>query len=270
MSALPLAAPACWSATRGEDWQARVAHAFSRAAPRYAERAVAQRIMAEPLRSRLPGHAERVLDLGCGPGELTAQLAGRFGAGCTVIGLDLAPGMLEVAHRTHGDAARWLCGDAAALPLEEASQELVVSNLAIQWCPDLDAVMAELRRVLRPGGRALVNTLGPGTLAEVGRAWSRPGRPAGLLTFRDAACHRRAARAAGFCRIDCQERAVRFHYPDLAAVMASIKGVGAQTSRPEGRLTRADLARATRRFETQREPEGLPVTYRLLTLELET
>ncbi|WP_280549554.1 methyltransferase domain-containing protein [Halomonas sp. 11-S5] len=268
MSALPLAIPAGRNAPRGDDWQARVARAFSRAAPHYAERAVAQRIMAEPLLSRLPARAGRVLDLGCGPGEMTASLAGRFGAGCTVIGLDLAPGMLEVARHTHGDAARWLCGDAAALPLGEASQDLVVSNLAIQWCPDLDAVMAELRRVLRPGGRALVNTLGPGTLAEVGQAWSRPDPPAGLLAFRDAACHRRAARAAGFRRLDCRERALRFHYPDLAAVMASIKGIGAQTSRPGGRLTRADLARAARRYETQREPEGLPVTYRLLTLEL--
>ncbi|MCL7940835.1 methyltransferase domain-containing protein [Halomonas sp. ATCH28] len=268
MTTLPLAATASRSAAPGNDWQARVARAFSRAAPRYAERAVAQRIMGGMLRSRLPERAERVLDLGCGPGEMTAHLAGHFGGGCTVIGLDLAPGMLEVARRTHGDTARWLCGDAAALPLGDASQDLVVSNLAVQWCPDLDAVMAELRRVLRPGGRALVNTLAPGTLAEVGRAWSRPGKPAGLLTFRDAARHRQAARAAGFPRILVDATTQRFHYPDLPAVMASIKGIGAQTSRTGARLTRADLARAERRYETQREPEGLPVTYRLLTLEL--
>ncbi|PRY71960.1 methyltransferase domain-containing protein [Halomonas ventosae] len=268
MSVLPLATLASRSMPPGDDWRARVARAFSRAAPRYVERAVAQRIMAEPLLSRLPARAERVLDLGCGPGEMATALADRYGAECRVTGLDLAPGMLEVARQAHGDAALWLCGDAATLPLGDASQDLVVSNLAIQWCPDLDAVMAELRRVLRPGGRALVNTLGPGTLAEVGLAWSRPDQPAGLLAFRDATCHRQAARAAGFDRLGCRTRAMRFHYPDLAAVMASIKGIGAQPSRPGGRLTRADLARAARRYETQREPEGLPVTYRLLTLEL--
>ena len=209
-----------------------------------------------------------MLDLGCGPGEMTAQLAGRFGGGCTVIGLDLAPGMLEVARRTHGDAARWLGGDAAALPLEDASQDLVVSNLAIQWCPDLEAVMAELRRVLRPGGRALVNTLGPGTLAEVGRAWARPGRPAALIDFHGRDRHLAAARLAGFDRVSVTASRMRFHYPDLAAVMASIKGIGAQVSRPAGHLTRADLARARRRYESLREPTGLPVTYHLLTLEL--
>ncbi|MGM0984718.1 MAG: malonyl-ACP O-methyltransferase BioC [Pseudomonadota bacterium] len=269
MTALSLSTPDSRSALPGDDWQARVARAFSRAAPEYTERAVAQRIMAEPLLSRLPERAERVLDLGCGPGEMAAQLAERFGIGCTVIGLDLAPGMLEVARRTHAHAARWLCGDAAALPLEDASQDLVVSNLAIQWCPDLDAVMAELRRVLRPGGRALINTLGPGTLAEVGQAWSRPGQPAGLLGFRDAARHHAAVRGAGFRHLDCHEQIARFHYPDLTAVMASIKGVGAQTARPGGRLTRADLARAALRYEALRQPEGLPVTYRLMTLELD-
>ncbi|APE31914.1 SAM-dependent methyltransferase [Halomonas aestuarii] len=274
--ASPLAVPADDTATRthaladDDGWQARVARAFSRAAPCYAERATAQRAMARTLLARLPGRAGAVLDLGCGPGEMAAQLADRYGTACRVTGLDLAPGMLGVARQSHGERIGWLCGDAAALPLLEASQDLVVSNLAIQWCPDLDAVLCELRRVLRPGGRALINTLGPGTLAEVNFAWSYPGRPAALLAFRDAGDHRRSARAAGFRRVDCRERPVRFHYPDLAAVMASIKGVGAQVARPGARLTRTDLARARRRFEALRDPEGLPVTYRLLTLELGT
>lgn len=263
-------ASAAQAPAKDAGWRGRVARAFSRAAPHYAERASAQRAMAARLLERLPARAETVLDLGCGPGEMAADLETRFGATCRVTGLDLAPGMLDEARRRHGEGVRWLCGDAAALPLAEASQDLVISNLAIQWCPDLDAVLAEARRVLRPGGRALINTLAPGTLAEVSHAWSHPDRPAALLAFRDAGEHRRAARAAGFRRIDCRERAARFHYPDLAAVMASIKGVGAQVARPGARLTRADLARATRRFEALREPEGLPVTYRLLTLELST
>ena len=258
------------ASTEQAGWRGRVARAFSRAAPHYAERASAQRAMAATLLERLPARAEAVLDLGCGPGETAAGLKERFGSTCRVTGLDLAPGMLDEALRRHGEGVRWLCGDAAALPLAEASQELVVSNLAIQWCPDLDAVLAEVKRVLRPGGRALINTLAPGTLAEVSHAWSQAERPAALLAFRDAGEHRRAAWAAGFRRVDCREHAARFHYPDLAAVMASIKGVGAQVARPGARLTRADLARAARRFEALRDDHGLPVTYRLLTLELST
>ncbi|SDO32264.1 pimeloyl-CoA biosynthesis protein BioC [Halomonas shengliensis] len=250
------------------DWQRRVARAFSRAAPRYDRLAVAQHAMGETLWARLPAHADATLDLGCGPGHWSARLADRFGEGGAVTGLDLAPGMLEEARRRHGERIRWLCADAAALPLPDGRLDLVFSNLALQWCPDLESVLAELHRVLRPGGRALINTLAPGTLAEVAAAWSRPGRPAALLGFRDAARHAEEAHHAGFSRVEVEAHTQRFHYPDLAAVMASIKGVGAQAARGKG-LTRADLARATRRYEALREPEGLPVTYRLLTLELE-
>ncbi len=141
----------------------------------------------------------------------------------------------------------------------------MVSNLAIQWCPEPDTVLDELARVLRPGGRALINTLAPGTLAEVGQAWARP---AALLDFRDAARHRRAAHGAGFRRVEVKERIERFHYPDLSAVMASIKGVGAQVARSGARLSRADVARAARRYEALRTEAGLPVSYHLLTLDL--
>ncbi|WP_016854527.1 malonyl-ACP O-methyltransferase [Halomonas smyrnensis] len=248
------------------DWRARVAHAFSRAAPHYHERARAQQAMAERLIARLPDRAGAVLDLGCGPGDLTAELARRYGDGATIHGLDLAPGMLTEARCRHGEGIDWLCADAADLPLPSGRLDLAVSNLAIQWCPDLGTVLAELARVIRPGGRALINTLAPGTLSEVGQAWQRPGA---LLDFRDAGHHRRAAHEAGFRRGEVTERIERFHYPDLSAVMASIKGVGAQVARDGARLSRTDVARAARRYEALRTEDGLPVSYHLLTLDLE-
>lgn len=256
-------------------WQRRVAHAFSRAAPDYERLARAQRVMGETLWARLPVCAPgstpwRALDLGCGPGHWSARLVERVGHSGKVIGLDLAPGMLETARRTHGGdpRLRWLCADAAALPLPDASLDLVFSNLAIQWCPNLTAVLSELHRVLRPGGRALINTLAPGTLAEVGHAWSRPGETPALLPLLGRQHHLAATRLAGFRRVAVDQQRLGFHYPDLAAVMASIKGVGAQTARPGGRLSRADLARAQRRYEALREPHGLPVSYQLLRLDL--
>ncbi|SEM96937.1 methyltransferase domain-containing protein [Halomonas caseinilytica] len=251
------------------DWRARVAHAFSRAAPHYASRATAQHAMGEHLLPHLPDKAECLLDLGCGPGELTVRLARHYADHQRIEGLDLAPGMLDEARRRHSEPIRWVCGDASMLPHTDASFDLVISNLAIQWCRDLDRVLGEIRRVLRPGGRALLNTLAPGTLHEVNQAWSQPGRPAALLDFHDAARHRLAARRAGFRRVVLEQREERFHYPDLNAVMASIKGVGAQVARPGKRLTRQDLTRARHRYEGLREAPGLPVTYHLLTLILE-
>ncbi len=248
-----------------DTWRSRVAHAFSRAASRYAILAGAQLSMGEALWRHLPLRATAILDLGCGPGHWSARLASRYGQNARVTGLDLAPGMLAKARDDHGECIRWLQADAGALPLDDATQDLVFSNLAIQWCPDLDVVLSEVQRVLRPGGRALINTLGPDTLGEVAHAWSS----SGLLGFRSREQHLASARLAGFNGIRLEERVERFFYPDLAAVMASIKGIGAQTARPDARITRADLAHANRRFEALREPQGLPVSYTRLTLILD-
>ncbi|TDX22974.1 malonyl-CoA O-methyltransferase [Modicisalibacter xianhensis] len=257
--------PTGWQTHADADWRRRVAHAFSRAAPRYVELASAQQAMGELLWRRLPPRAGTVLDLGCGPGHWTARLSQHYQR--CAIGLDLAPGMLIEAQRRHGRQGYWLCGDATALPLKNHSIELMFSNLAIQWCCDHNALFTELYRVLKPGGRALLNTLVPGTLKEVSYAWDRPGQSAAVRQFTDTPTLIHSARCAGF-EADAEQVAKRFHYPDITAVMASIKGVGAQTARAGARLTRSHLAQATRRYETLREDAGLPVTYQCLTLEL--
>ncbi|WP_240724887.1 methyltransferase domain-containing protein [Onishia niordana] len=251
-----------------DEWRQRVARAFSRAAPRYSELATAQQTMGQALWQRLPDQASHILDMGCGPGHWTARLADHYAASDTqprVLGLDLAPGMLDKARAEQGEHLDWLCGDAACLPLADQRLDLVFSNLAIQWCPDVNAVFTEVYRVLQPGGRALINTLGPGTLGEVGWAWSRPNA---LLNFQTPQILEQAALRAGFTEIALEQAQERFHYADLTAVMASIKGVGAQLSRPTACLTKRDLAHAKQRYEQLREIQGLPVTYQRLMIEL--
>ncbi|WP_062359934.1 methyltransferase domain-containing protein [Vreelandella aquamarina] len=246
-------------------WQERVARAFSRAAPRYDTLASAQRDIGEALWQTLPERSHHVLDLGCGTGYWTQRLASHY-PNATITGLDLAPGMLAHAQAQYGDAIRWQQGDAAALPLSDASVDLVFSNLAIQWCPDIGAVMQELARVLVPGGQARITTLLPGTLSEVATAWQRP---EALLQTPDASTVQRAIQQSGL-RLTQHTRAQRrFFYSDMNAVMASIKGVGAQVARPNARLTRQALINAQARYESLRTPQGLPVSYQCFTLHLE-
>ncbi|CDG51481.1 MULTISPECIES: methyltransferase domain-containing protein [Halomonadaceae] len=246
-------------------WQARVAHAFSRAAPRYDVLATAQRHIGEKLWGSLPPHAFNVLDMGCGTGYWTQRLAERY-PNARITGLDLAPGMLEQARQHHGESIHWQPGDAAALPFGKHAFDLVFSNLAVQWCPDIGAVMAELYRALTPGGQAHITTLLPGTLKEVARAWQRP---EALLQTPDRASVERAIGESGLTITRQTATVERFYYPDLKAVMASIKGVGAQIARPQASLSRRDIAAARARFEQLRQPEGLPVSYHCLTLQLE-
>tara|TARA_R110002049_G_scaffold160715_2_gene325745 strand:+ start:1981 stop:2763 length:783 start_codon:yes stop_codon:yes gene_type:complete len=247
------------------NWQARVAHAFSRAAPRYDALATAQRHIGEMLWGSLPPLAFNVLDMGCGTGVWTQRLAERYPC-AQITGLDLAPGMLEQARQRHGESIHWQPGDAAAQPFDKRSFDLVFSNLAVQWCRDIGAVMAELYRILTPGGLAHITTLLPGTLEEIAFVWQRP---EALLQTPDRASVERAIDESGLTIARQAATVERFYYPDLKAVMASIKGVGAQIARPQASLSRNDIAAAQARFEQRRQPDGLPVSYHCLTLQLE-
>ena len=118
-----------------------------------------------------------------------------------MIALDLAEGMLREA-RTPPEAAATLpvesAADAAALPLRDASVDLVFSNLMLQWCQDPDAVFGECRRVLKPGGLLTFTTFGPDTLVELRRAWAAADDAhARQPVHRHARSRRRAGAIAG-------------------------------------------------------------------------
>ena len=111
----------------------------------------------------------RVLEVGCGPGRLSIRLARQHGLDVT--GLDLDPAMIgraraNAAHPGNG-GDRWpsfLIGDVAALAFPDGSFDLVVSTLSMHHWADPTAGLAEIGRVLRPGGRALVWDFRPGTV----------------------------------------------------------------------------------------------------------
>jgi demethylmenaquinone methyltransferase/2-methoxy-6-polyprenyl-1,4-benzoquinol methylase len=91
-----------------------------------------------------------VVDLACGTGDL-ACLAASAGARI-VVGLDLTLSMLTLAR--HRDArVRFVTGDMDAVPLGDASVDLVTTGYGLRNVPDLDSALAEIARVLRPGGR---------------------------------------------------------------------------------------------------------------------
>jgi demethylmenaquinone methyltransferase/2-methoxy-6-polyprenyl-1,4-benzoquinol methylase len=112
---------------------------------------------------------DRVLDACCGTGDL-AVAAGR--AGGTVTGLDFSPAMLERARRKL-PAATWVEGDLLALPFEAGSFEAATVGFGVRNVADLERGLAELRRVLVPGGRVAVLeiTQPRGLLAPFYRLW---------------------------------------------------------------------------------------------------
>ncbi|MGE3510331.1 MAG: class I SAM-dependent methyltransferase [Vicinamibacterales bacterium] len=100
------------------------------------------------------GH--RVLDVGCGTGVLACAAAERTGSDGVVVGLDPSPQMLAVARRKPC-RVEWREGRAEALPFTDGSFDAVVSQAAITFFDPPETALAEMLRVLRPGGRLAVH-----------------------------------------------------------------------------------------------------------------
>ncbi|RMF02717.1 MAG: methyltransferase domain-containing protein [Chloroflexi bacterium] len=98
---------------------------------------------------------QRVLDVACGTGVLACAAAERVGAQGEVIGLDINEGMLAVARRK-APHIEWQSGPAEDLPFENYSFDAVVSQFGLMFFEDRQAALAEMKRVLRPGGRLAV------------------------------------------------------------------------------------------------------------------
>lgn len=101
-----------------------------------------------------PEPAMRVVDLGCGPGELTKELHVHLNARETV-GIDNSQAMLEKAAALAGDGLRFEFGDIAAFTAD-GGYDLVFSNAALQWVPDHPALLARLTAAVDEGGQFAV------------------------------------------------------------------------------------------------------------------
>lgn len=118
-----------------------------------------QRARTRALLGAQPG--DRVLDLGCGPGHLTTELAADLGPDGRVVGLDRLAGMVDATRARAGDAGvadrcAVALADATALPLADGVCDGAVVVQVLEYVLDVARALTELHRVLRPGGRAVL------------------------------------------------------------------------------------------------------------------
>jgi malonyl-CoA O-methyltransferase len=216
---------------------------FDRAARSYDAAAVLQHEVEARLQERLDAlktEPARILDVGAGPGRGALQLQQKYPT-AQVIALDLSPEMLRAAKRNQGWFARLrrplhvVCASAEQLPLPERSVDLLYSNLCMQWVPQLQPLLQEWRRVLKPGAMLLVSSFGPDTLSALRAAWASVDDLPHVNQFFDMHTLGDALLAQGFRDPVLESDRFTLRYPDLASLLKELKAIGA---------TNADQARA--------------------------
>ena len=159
----------------------------------------------------------KVLDAACGTGNLSLPAA-RHGA--TVTGVDIAPNLLEQARATaaaEGLTARFDEGDAEALPYDDASFDVVMTMYGAMFAPRPDIVAAELKRVIKPGGKiAMANWTPTGFIGQMFKATAaHVTPPAGMqspvLWGKEEVIRERFGN--GVSKIEATPRIVSFDFP---------------------------------------------------------
>jgi len=256
--------------------KARIAESFSRAAATYDQVAHLQQAVGRDLLDLLAdidtdtdADAPAVVaDLGCGTGYFTEQLLARF-PGSTCVGIDLAEGMSRYARENRAAGIHWVCGDAEAMPVGNASIDLLFSNFALQWCQDLNGLMAELYRVLRSDGRVVFSSVGPASLGELRDAWEAVDRYVHVNRFTAMDDLQQAAINAGFSICSARSETRVNYYPQLRDLTQELKGLGAHNvnrGRNNGLTGRRQIEALKSAYEARRTGQGLPASWEILTL----
>ena len=237
-----------------------VAQAFDRASASYDAAAALQERVRNELIERLEElklAPRTILDLGAGTGHASRALKRRYPEALRWRP-DIAPGMLARARQQ----SRWLRrfervrADAYSLPFRDGAFDLVFSSLMLQWCDDLDAVFAEIARVLKPGGAAVVQHLRPRHAGRVARGLGASDAPSNHVNhFFDRARARQRAHACGACASRCSTSiASSIGYPGRAHADARAQGHrrAQRDARPRARTHRAQAARGHDAAPTKR------------------
>ncbi len=251
--------------------QQAIRRAFNRASGHYDASAVLQVEVGTRLLQRLDLVSidpALILDAGCGTGQAIRPLLRRY-RGSSVIALDLSEGMLRQARKRR----RWfrsaspVCADASGLPLRDGSVDLIFSNLMLQWCSDLDAVLAEFRRVLRTGGLLSFTTFGPDTLRELRDAWREADGHVHVSRFLDMHDIGDALVRAGLAEPVLDVDYFCLTYDSVTDLMRDLRAIGASNAaggRNRSLTGPGRLRTVASAYEKHRREDRLPATWEVV------
>lgn len=260
--------------------QARIRRAFDRAAASYAQYAVLQNEVCQRLLEKLdvvkikPG---MILDAGAGTGAAIPGLFERYKK-AQLVALDLSENMLQQSRRQRRffRSPHLVCANIENLPMADNSFDLVFSSLSMQWCNDLDAVLLEVKRVLKPGGLFVFSTFGPDTLKELRYSWAAVDEANHVNQFIDMHDIGDALLSDGFAEPVMEAEVLTLTYGCIEDIMHDLKAIGANVTanRPAQEKAAASAAKGLSgksvlqnlrsRYEQFRQNDVLPASYEVI------
>jgi malonyl-CoA O-methyltransferase len=245
-----------------------------------------QKEVAERLAERLPLFKmtpEHIIDLGAGTGFLSQHIRTYYPESL-LTQVDLSLQMLQHSRQeTEKKTPAWrswlgfatnrknffVNADAYQLPFADHSVDMIVSSLMLQWCDDLDKVLAECHRVLKPEGLFYIATLGPDTLMEIRQAWRQvDDETAHISPFIDMHDFGDALSRAGFLNGVLDTENIQLTYTDARKAIQDLKDIGATNASHQhhrGLTGKQRWARFLSAYNAQVNAEGrISATFELI------
>lgn len=209
-----------------------------------------------------------ILDLGCGTGFLTSELIAHSNHKST-IALDITYSMLQITRSRLSDKQNtsYLCADAERLPLAELSIDSVFSNLALQWCRNLDTVFTGIKQTLKPDGQLIFSTFGPQTLHELKSAWSGVDHYSHVNDFYSETRLKQFLQQAAFKDIKFKNKLYTPRYDSVRTLMLELKHLGANhviSGRSKKMTTKTALLQMLAAYEKHRVDGMIEATFEVI------
>nr|MBA3755446.1 malonyl-ACP O-methyltransferase BioC [Nitrosomonas sp.] len=218
---------------------------------------------------------EVIVDAGSGTGYGSQQLAKRYPAS-QLIAVDIAWAMLSYARP---ETAWWqrllplqqrtdyVCADIEQIPFKNESVGMIWSNLAFQWCNDLEHTFAEMHRILRTDGLLMFSTFGPDTLKELRQSFAQVDTFSHVNRFIDMHDIGDLLVHNGFSTPVMDMEYITLTYPDVMSVMRDLKAIGAHNvllGRRQGLTGKNLWKKAADQYEKLRRDGKLPATFEVV------
>ncbi len=241
----------------------KIRNTFNTASSNYNDNAFLQNEIANRLAEKLKVISikpQTIIDLGSGTGFLSEKTAKIF-PNSILVCVDFAQqSLLENSQNLK------VCANAYKLPFASNSVDFIVSNLMMQWCPDLTTLFNECFRVLKPQGLFLFTTFGPDTLKELKRSWSVVDSSAHVNNFIDMHDIGDQMLQSGFQSPIMEMENITLTYEKVLDLMHDLKSIGAQNvgSRSKALTGKTKFKKMIEMYESYRSDGKLPATYEVI------